>query len=103
MMGYTLSPGALGNGTSLQGYVTTTLDTLIGTFGEPEYYGEGDKVTVDFTILFDNGTIATVYDWKRYEKGTPGLDEVFQYNIGGHNLEAVALVQQALHPNFSFS
>jgi hypothetical protein len=46
--------------------------------------------------LFDNGTVATIYDWKRYEMGTPALDEVFQYNIGGHSLQAVILVKQAL-------
>ena len=102
-MGYTLSPGIISDGTSLQGYVTTTLDTLIGTFGEPERFGAEDKVTVEFTILFDNGTVATIYDWKRYEDGTPSLDEVYEYHVGGHNLEAVALVKQALHPNFSFS
>lgn len=87
---------SLGAGTSLRGYVTTTLGKLIDTFGQPEYYGEGDKVTVDFSILFDDGTVATIYDWKRYEMGTPALDEVFQYNIGGHSLEAVILVKQAL-------
>jgi len=87
---------SIGNGTSLKGYVTTTLGKLIDTFGEPEYYGEGDKVTVDFSILFDNGVVATIYDWKRYEMGTPALDEVFQYNIGGHSLQAVILVKQAL-------
>ena len=87
---------SLGAGTSLRGYVTTTLGKLIDTFGQPEYYGEGDKVTVDFSILFDDGTVATIYDWKRYEMGTPALDEVFQYNIGGHSLQAVILVKQAL-------
>jgi hypothetical protein len=84
------------DGTSLKGYVTTTLGKLIDTFGEPEYYGEGDKVTVNFSILFDNGVVAKIYDWKRYEMGTPALDEVFQYNIGGHSLQAVILVKQAL-------
>ena len=87
---------SVSSGTSLKGYVTTTLAKLIDTFGQPEYYGEGDKVTVDFSILFDDGTVATIYDWKRYEMGTPALDEVFQYNIGGHSLQAVILVKQAL-------
>jgi hypothetical protein len=87
---------SLGAGTSLRGYVTTTLGKLIDTFGQPEYYGEGDKVTVDFSILFDNGVVATIYDWNRYEMGTAALDEVFEYNIGGHSLQAVILVKQAL-------
>lgn len=87
---------SLGNGTSLRGYVTTTLARLIEVFGEPEYYGEGDKVTVHWAIAFEDGTIATIYDWKRYEMGTPGLTEVFQYNIGGEVMEAVELVKKAL-------
>jgi len=86
----------LGGGTSLRGYVTTTLAELIKTFGEPEYYGEGDKVTVEWTILFDNREVATIYDWKRYEEGTPSLNEVFQYNIGGHTEQAVRLVKNTL-------
>lgn len=87
---------SLGSGTSLKGYVTTTLARLIEVFGEPEYYGEGDKVTVHWAIAFEDGTIATIYDWKRYEMGTPGLTEVFQYNIGGEVMEAVELVKKAL-------
>ena len=87
---------SLGSGTSLKGYVTTTLARLIEVFGEPEYYGEGDKVTVHWAIAFEDGTIATIYDWKRYEMGTPGLTEVFQYNIGGEVMEAAELVKKAL-------
>lgn len=83
-------------GTSLKGYVTTTLARLIEVFGEPDYYPEGDKVTVNWSILFDNGTVATIYDWKRYEAGRPGLTEVFQYNIGGLDTEAVSLIKEAL-------
>jgi hypothetical protein len=94
-MQFTLDP-QVGNGTSLRGYVTTTLAQLIETFGEPERYAEGDKVTVHWSILFDNGVEATIYDWKRYEMGTPALTEVFQYNIGGHDYEAVSLVKEAL-------
>ena len=86
----------LGSGTSLQGYVTTTLARLIEVFGEPQYYGEGDKVTVDWAMAFEDGTVATIYDWKRYEMGTPGLTEVFQYNIGGETKEAAYLVKKAL-------
>ena len=87
---------ALGSGTSLQGYVTTTLRRLITAFGQPQYHGEGDKVTVDWAMVFEDGTVATVYDWKRYELGTPALDEVFQYNIGGENKEAAYLVKKAV-------
>jgi len=71
------------HGTSLRGYVTTTKRILEEAFGEPVFYGEGDKVTVEWIIRFADGSVATIYDWKRYEEGTPELDEVFEWNIGG--------------------
>lgn len=94
-MQFTLDPEQA-YGTSLKGYVTSTLAQLIETFGEPEYFAEGDKVTVEWVIVFDNGIVATIYDWKRYEMGRPALTEVFQYNIGGNDFEAVSLVKEAL-------
>lgn len=86
----------VGSGTWLQGYVTTTLDQLIKTFGEPQRYIGEDKVTVNWSMVFEDGTIATIYDWKRYEMGTPQLTEVMEYNIGGTTREAVTLVREAL-------
>lgn len=70
-------------GTSLRGYVTTTRRVLEEAFGEPVFFGEGDKVTVEWMIRFEDGSVATVYDWKRYEEGTPDMDEVLEWNIGG--------------------
>lgn len=86
-------------GTSLQGYVTTTLAQLIEIFGEPERYAEGDKITVHWAIAFEDGTIATIYDWKRYEMGTPELTEVMEYNIGGESMDAPYLVKKAIFKN----
>lgn len=70
-------------GTSLRGYVTTTRLVLEEAFGEPEFYGEGGKVTVEWMIRFEDGSVATIYDWKRYEEGTPAMTEVIEWNIGG--------------------
>ena len=84
-------------GTSLQGYVETTKAELVSVFGEPIWFGDdGDKVTIEWGIRFEDGTIATIYDWKRYELGTPQNDELMTYNIGGFNPRAVELVKQAL-------
>lgn len=84
------------NGTSLQGYVTETFRTLAETFGSPESLGVEDKITVEWAIQFEDGTVATIYDWKRYELGAPGLDEVYEWHIGGHTLSAVDRVVTAL-------
>lgn len=82
------------DGTSLQGYTETTMRKLIEVFGQPEYYGDGgDKVTVEWCLKFEDGTVATIYDWKRYELGTPELDELIHWNVGGFSPVALATVE----------
>jgi hypothetical protein len=71
------------NGTCLQGYVQAYYHQLVEVFGEPE--GGGDKTTAEWALEFEDGTVATIYDWKEYE--TPmGL---YQWHIGGLNNLAV--------------
>jgi hypothetical protein len=84
------------DGTSLQGYTSpTTRAELTAILGEPIQFEGGDKVTIEWGVRL-GGTLATVYDWKRYEAGTPALDEVMVYNIGGNDPKAVALIQGLL-------
>jgi hypothetical protein len=84
-------------GTWLQGKTTpTTRRKLSSVFGDPTQYEEGEKVTIEWGIRFEDGTIATIYDWKRYEEGTPQLDEEISYNVGGFVPEALARVEEAL-------
>ena len=71
------------NGTHLQGYVQAYYHQLVEVFGEPE--GGGDKTTAEWALEFEDGTVATIYDWKEYE--TPmGL---YHWHIGGLNNLAV--------------
>ena len=71
------------NGTSLQGYVQAYYHQLVEVFGEPE--GGGDKTTVEWCLSFEDGTVATIYDWKEYD--TPmGL---YSWHIGGRSQKAV--------------
>jgi hypothetical protein len=86
-------------GTFLQGYVETTKTELVSVFGDPITYADGDKVTIEWGIRFEDGTIATIYDWKRYEKGTPKNDELMTYNVGGLDPRAVELVNLAIKNN----
>ena len=78
------------NGTSLQGYMPAYLHQLIEVFGEPEY--GGDKTTVEWALEFEDGTVATIYDWKTYETplGT------YAWHIGGHDYMAVERVYEAM-------
>lgn len=83
-------------GTSLQGYTPpTTRDELSAVLGEPIQYEGGDKVTIEWGVRLGS-TVATVYDWKRYEQGTPANDEKMVYNIGGNDPKAVTLIEGLL-------
>jgi len=79
------------NGTSLQGYVSTDYNTLVEVFGEPDRRN-GDKVTVEWCLEFEDGTVATIYDWKMYE--TPFGQ--YRWHIGGESQQAVYHVQDSL-------
>lgn len=83
-------------GTWLQGHIIATRRELEATFGAPAYEGEGDKVTTEWDVLFDDGTVAAIYDWKRYELGAPAMDERITWNIGGKSYVAVERVEDAL-------
>lgn len=78
------------NMTSLQGYVLTTYDKLVAVFGKP--MGPGDKTTAEWILKFDDGTVATIYDWKEYD--TPQGE--YSWHVGGNKRTAVAKVQDAL-------
>ena len=81
------------DGTSLRGEIVATRRELTAVLGEPMSYGEGgDKVTLEWGVRLGS-TIATVYDWKRYEEGEPLDDEVYTYHIGGHDQKAVTLIE----------
>jgi hypothetical protein len=86
-------------GTSLTGYITTTRAELENVFGKPSHESfpsPYEKVTAEWGIKFDNGVVATIYDWKRYELGTPSFNEVYEWHVGGNAPEATSLVKEAL-------
>jgi hypothetical protein len=88
------------NNTSLQGYITTTRARIEEVFGDVTLEDQDmfEKVTTEWVIQFldDDSTVATIYDWKRYEEGAPGMNEIYQWHIGGKSPLAVELVQKAL-------
>jgi hypothetical protein len=88
------------SGTSLRGYITTTRAHIETVFGSPTIDlgvdGRGSKTTTEWYLLFEDGTRATIYDWKRYEDGAPEMDERYEWHIGGDSLFAVSRVVEAL-------
>ena len=91
------------SGTSLCGYVTATRDEIEAVFGKPtiSHNDKTEKVTTEWYLLFDDGldTVATIYDWKRYELGAPYNDERIEWNIGGRSETAVVRIAQFLKKN----
>ena len=89
-MKFTQADWQVVNGTSLQGYINATYDQLVERFGQPE--GGGDKTTVEWMLQFEDGTVATIYDWKVDETPT----YMYNWHIGGKNKTAVTRVTQSL-------
>jgi len=81
---------ALVNGTSLKGHIVTTYAELVEKFGEPNK--GSDKTTVEWRLDFEDGTVATIYDWKYGE--TPMHKT--EWNIGGKNSDAVFRVYETM-------
>lgn len=74
------------NMTSLCGYVETSYDRIVEVFGEPTYLGSGDdKVDFEWNIKFDDGVVATIYNWKDYDGGYFAMSsESYNWHIGGN-------------------
>lgn len=78
------------NGTSLRGYVVTYYHDLVEMFGQP--LPGGDKTNAEWIIEFDDGLVATIYDWKTYEAP---MDK-YEWHIGGKSYEVVERIQNIL-------
>ena len=90
----------LSGGTCLQGYITIGFDKLVAVFGEP-CAERGYKVDWEWEIEFEDGTVATVYNWKIGPNycGEQGLNqyEIKEWHVGGRSRTAVNLVENALN------
>ena len=87
------------NGSCLQGYITAKYQDLVDAFGKPTS-SDGYKVDAEWEIKFEDGTIATIYNWKngRNYNGNDGLDVEYitEWNIGGFEERAAELVHDVL-------
>lgn len=88
-------------GTCLQGYVEASYEQLHKLFGEPLEHPDPYKVSSEWIIQFDDGSIATIYDYKEtnlYDSCGPSVEEfralpLYSWHIGGTSAEAVQRVQ----------
>lgn len=83
--------GGNSNYSSLKGEFPITYAELVEIFGKPKYGpndSDMDKVTCEWVLTFEDGTIATIYDWKTNR--TP-MNE-YEWHIGGQSAEAYTYV-----------
>ena len=52
------------NGTSHQGAISETFENLLKVFGTPMGASDDGKVDVEWNIMFNDGVVATIYNWK---------------------------------------
>lgn len=87
-------------GTHLQGYISTTYENIVSVLGKQHHNGDDYKVDAEWALKFEDGTIATLYNWKNGKNycGDEGcdLEEITEWNIGGHSPRAVELLTDLL-------
>jgi hypothetical protein len=80
-------------GICLKGYVRTNYDFLVEKLGTPNLNPSGDKkVNCIWTVKFEDGSIATVYDWKTKE----APKEIYNWQIGGASLDVLDKMEKIL-------
>lgn len=74
------------------GDVETTFQRLVEIFGEPLNDGDGYKTDAEWVIEFEDGKIATIYNYKsgRNYLGDDGQDtkDITDWHIGGKHDDA---------------
>jgi len=87
------------NGCGLVGAIDADFDALVKLFGEPTK-GDGYKTDAEWHIVFDDGTIAVVYNWKDGKNylGASGkeVDTIAQWHVGGKSSKALYHVYDLL-------
>ena len=75
------------NGTSLRGYLNVSYDNLIKKLGEPSEFFDDYKTDASWSIYWNDGDKATIYNWKNGKNycGSEGLDvkDIMLWNVGG--------------------
>lgn len=90
----------LTGGTCFQGDFEAKYNEIVEVFGKPTSAGDGYKMDVCWELMFEDGTVATIYDWKsgKNYNGREGISAKRNtfWHIGGHSEEAVKRVFEEL-------
>jgi hypothetical protein len=90
--------GANINMTGLKGEFPITFAELCEIFGRPDVGPNDrdmDKVTCEWKLKFDDGTVASIYD---YRVGYTPMGE-YEWHIGGHDNIVVHRIVEMIHAN----
>ena len=91
------------NGTSYQGVITETFENLLKVFGTLMGASDDGKVDVEWNIMFNDGVVATIYNWKNgpASMGSNGTNPVNikTWHIGGKTISAMIDVEEILKNN----
>jgi len=85
-----------------QGEVETTYAKLVEIFGKEHSDGDGYKIQARWELEFEDGTIATIYDWKEgdsYNGQGKGIskEQITNWHIGGTSPKSVNHIFDALN------
>jgi hypothetical protein len=86
-------------GTHLVGYINLTYKQLVKYFGRPNFddISGDDKVKIEWEIMFADGTVATIYDWKNYDMSNDEVKErETNWHIGGNRKDAVKKIKSVI-------
>ena len=87
--------------TGLEGYIKVPFSKVVEVLGEPQHT-DGYKVAFEWNITFEDGTVATIYDYKEsnlYDDDLPTPSELIEqefsdWHIGGTSKKAVELISE---------
>lgn len=80
------------DGARLLGTLTVTYHTLCRVLGSPDE-GDGHRVQVRWALIFEDGLVATIYDWRRAPR-PPAT--IVDWQVGGKDATVFARVQRLL-------
>ena len=88
------------NRTSHQGEISETFENLLKVFGTPMGASDDNKVDVEWNIMFNDGVVATIYNWKNgpASMGANGTNPVDNeiWHIGRKTISAVYDIEEIL-------
>jgi hypothetical protein len=78
-----------------QGMLKGSYHDIVSVLGEPTYldHSGDDKTQAEWNIKHENGTVLTVYDYKKYNTD---VEDVKEWSIGGYSHKAVEALEDII-------